>query len=209
MKDNFGLLATLDRLFSGDRNSVLSLNEFLEGFEGRSYAFAVLAINVANIIPSGIPWLSTITGVPMLYVLAQFFAGHPVPSLPDAIGRRGLPRGKLQDFLNRARRFIRWLENTVHARYEGWVNGVPRRLLLAALSIDVLILALPIPFDNFFPAWAILFFCFALIEDDGLMAMLGWAMTATTACWTAFLLMVGHAAISAAITALKAALFQH
>ena len=208
MKDNFGLLATLDRLFAGDRNSVLSLNEFLEGFEGRSYAFAVLAINIANIIPSGIPWLSTITGVPMLYVLGQYFAGHPVPSLPDAIGRRGLPRGKLQDFLNRARRFIRWLETTVHARYEGWVNGVPRRLLLAALSIDVLILALPIPFDNFFPAWAILFFCFALIEDDGLMAMFGWAMTAITACWTVFLLMVGHAAISAATAALKAAMFQ-
>ena len=209
MKDNFGLLATLDRLLGGDRNSVLSLNKFLEGFEGRSYAFAVLAINIANIIPSGIPWLSTITGVPMLYVLAQYVAGHPVPCLPATIGKRGLPRGKLQDFLNRARRFIRWLENTVHARYEGWVNGVPRRLLLFALSIDVLILALPIPFDNFFPAWAILFFCFALIEDDGLMAMFGWAMTAVTACWTVFLLMVGHAAISAAISALKAAVFQH
>ena len=207
MKDNFGLLATLDRLFAGDRNSVLSLNEFLEGFEGRSYAFAVLAINIANIIPSGIPWLSTITGVPMLYVLAQYFGGHPVPCLPATIGRRGLPRGKLQDFLNRARRFIRCLENTVHARYERWVNGVPRRLLLFALSIDVLILALPIPFDNFFPAWAILFFCFALIEDDGVMAMCGWAMTAITAGWTVFLLMVGHAAISAAISTLRAAMF--
>lgn len=207
MKDNFGLLATLDRLFAGDRRSVLSLKEFLEGFEGRSYAFAILAINIANIIPSGIPWLSTITGVPMLYVLAQYFAGHPVPSLPATIGKRGLPRGRLQDFLNRARRFIRWLENTVHARYEGWVNGVPRRLLLLALSTDVLILALPIPFDNFFPAWAILFFCFALIEDDGVMAMCGWVMTAITACWTVFLLMVGHAAISAAISTLRAAMF--
>ncbi len=49
---------------------------------------------------------------------------------------------------------------------------MPRRLLLLAWAMDVLILALPIPFDNFFPAWAILFFCFALIEDDGLMAML-------------------------------------
>lgn len=207
MKDNFGLLTTLDGLFSGDRNSVLTLNEFLEGFAGRSFAFAVLAINIANIIPSGIPWLSTITGVPMLYILAQYFAGRPVPCLPLMIGKRGLPRGKLQDFLNRARRFIQWLENTVHARYEWWVNGLPRRLLLLAWTMDVLILALPIPFDNFFPAWAILFFCFALIEDDGLMAMLGWLMTAVTACWTVFLLMVGHAAISAAFSTLRAVMF--
>jgi hypothetical protein len=207
MKDNFGLLDTLDRLFHGDRRSILTLNEFLAELQGRSYAFAVLALNVANVIPTGIPWLSTITGVPMLYLLAQYFAGRPVPSLPLMIGKRGLPRGKLQDFLDRARRFIRWLENTVHARYEWWVNGLPRRLMLLAWALDVLILALPIPFDNFFPAWAILFFCFALIEDDGLMAMLGWLLTTITVCWTVFLLMVGHAAILAAFSTLKAIIF--
>ena len=207
MKDNFGLLDTLDRLFHGDRRSVLTLNEFLAELQGRSYAFAVLALNVANVIPTGIPWLSTITGVPMLYLLAQYFAGRPVPSLPLMIGKRGLPRGKLQDFLDRARRFIRWLENTVHARYAWWVNGLPTPLMLTAWALDVLILALPIPFDNFFPAWAILFFCFALIEDDGLMAILGWLLTAVTLSWTVFLLMVGHAAISAAISTLKAIIF--
>lgn len=203
MKDNFGLLETLEQLFSGDRNSVLTLNEFLAGLEGRSYAFAILALNIPNVIPSGIPWLSTLTGVPMLFLLVQFFAGHPVPSLPSTIGRRGLPRGKLQAFLLRARRYIVWLENTVHARHEWWVNGLPRRFLLAAWTVDIVILALPIPFDNLFPALAILFFCFALIEDDGVMAMLGWLLTFVTAAWTVFLLMVGHATIMAVIVAAK------
>ena len=207
MKDNFGLYTTLDRLFGGDRTSVLTLDEFLKGLEGRSYAFAVLALNMPNVIPTGIPWLSTVTGVPMLLLLAQFFAGRPVPSLPRMIGCRGLPRGKLQVFLKRAHRSIDWLENAVHARYEGWVNGLPRRLLLAAWVINVVILALPIPFDNLFPAIAILFFCFALIEDDGVMAMLGWLFTAITAAWTVFLLMVGHAAIKALFGAAKAYLF--
>ena len=69
-----------------------------------------------------------------------------------------------------------------------------------------MILALPIPFDNLFPAWAILFFCLALIEDDGVMAMLGWLFTLVTAVWTVFLLMVGHAAIMAAVSTIKNAL---
>lgn len=207
MKDNFGLYDALDRMFSGSRESVLTLDEFLTGLQGRSYAFAILALNVPNIIPSGIPWLSTVTGVPMLFVLTQFFAGRPVPSLPKMIGRRGLSRGKLQNFLSRARRYIRWLEDAVHARYEWWVNGTPRRLLLAAWSLDILILALPIPFDNLFPAGAILFFCLALIEDDGMMAMLGWLLTAVTAVWTVFLLVVGRAAILALLDALGSLLF--
>ncbi len=204
MKDNFGLYDALDGMFAGARESVLTLDEFLVGLQGRSYAFAILALNVPNCIPTGIPWLSTITGVPMLFLLAQFFAGQPVPSLPKVIGRRGLSRGKLQVFLARARRSIGWLEDTVHARHEAWVNGMPRRLLLFAWSLDILLLALPIPFDNLFPAWAILFFCLALIEDDGVMAMLGWLLTVVTAIWTAFLFMVGHAAITAAISTLRA-----
>ena len=195
MKDNFGLYVTLEGMFAGERDSRLTLDDFLLGLHGRSYAFAILALNIPNCIPTGIPWLSTITGVPMLFLLAQFFAGRPVPSLPGAIGRRSLPRGKLQLFLARSRRFITWLEETVHARQEAWVNGMPRRLLLLAWSVDILLLALPIPFDNLFPAYAILFFCFALIEDDGVMAMLGWLLTLVTAVWTAFLLMVGHTAI--------------
>ena len=207
MKDNFGLYDALAGMFSGTRESVLTLDEFLVGLQGRSYAFAILALNIPNCIPTGIPWLSTITGVPMLLLLAQFFAGRPVPSLPKAIGRRGLSRGKLQTCLARARRSIRWLENTVHARHEAWVNGLPRRLLLLAWSANILLLALPIPFDNLFPAYAILFFCFALIEDDGVMAMLGWLLTAVTAVWTVFLLMVGHAAIMTVIAAVKDYLF--
>jgi hypothetical protein len=207
MKDTFAFYDTLDRMFGGARESVLTLDEFLTGLQGRSYAFAIMALNVPNIVPTGIPWLSTITGVPMLFLLSQYFAGRSVPSLPKMIGRRGLPRGKLQRFLVRSRRYIRWLEDTVHVRYEWWVTGTPRQFLLAAWSIDILILALPIPFDNLFPAAAILFFCLALIEDDGAMAMLGWLMTAVTVVWTTFLLLVGRAAIMAAITALRGFIF--
>ena len=207
MKDNFALLDTLDGLFRGTRESVLRLDDFLAALDGRSYAFAILALNLPNCIPTGIPWLSTVTGVPMLILLFQMFTGRPVPSLPAVIGRRGLPRGRLQDFLARARRFIGKLERAVHARQEWLVSGLPRRFLLAAWSLVILILALPLPFDNLLPAWAILFFCLALIEDDGIMAILGWLFTFLTLAWTVFLLMMGRAAIVGAFVALQNILF--
>ena len=203
MKDNFGLLQTLEGLFAGDGRSVLTLDDFLAGLQGRSYAFAIAALNLPNCIPTGIPWLSTITGLPMVFLLVQFFLGRPVPSLPAFVGRRGLKRSRLQTFLRVSRRHIEWLENAVHARHEWWVNGMPRRALLLAWSADIVLLALPIPFDNLFPAWAILFFCLALIEDDGVMAMMGWLLTAITAVWTVFLLMIGHAAIMATIATIN------
>src|SRR5262245_29136652 len=99
MRDRGPLLPTLDRLFSGPRESVLTLGEFVRGLEGRSYAFTIAALDLPNCIPTGIPFLSTLTGVPMLLLMAQGYLGRPTPQLPGFIARRGLPRGKLQDFL--------------------------------------------------------------------------------------------------------------
>ena len=202
MSERGALLSTLDRLFAGPRESVLTLDEFLNGLETRSYAFAIAALDVINVVPTGIPWLSTVTGVPMFLLVIQYFLGRPAPSLPPFIGRRGLSRGKLQDFLGRARRHIARLENAVHPRRDWWVSGLPRRALLVAWLLLIVLLALPVPFDNLLPAVAILFFCLALLEGDGVMAMLGWLFTIITAIWTIFLLTIGHMVISQLLKAI-------
>jgi hypothetical protein len=207
MSERGALLPTLDRLFAGPRDSILTVEAFLQGLESRSYAFAIAALNLPNCIPTGIPWLSTVTGVPMFLLVMQYFLGRPVASLPKVVGRRGLPRAKLQDVLARVRHHIERLENAIHPRRTWWVTGLPRRCLQFAWMLLIVLLALPIPFDNLLPAWAILFFCLALIEGDGVMAMLGWLFTFFTAIWTVFLLMIGHAAIMAAIAAVQHVLF--
>ena len=203
MSERGALLPTLDRLFAGPRDSMLSIQGFLEGLQSRSYAFVIVALNLPNCVPTGIPLLSTITGVPMLLLVAQYFLGRQVPSLPDFIGRHGLPRGRLRDMLVRVRRHIERLETTIHPRRLWWVTGVPRRCLQVTCVLLIVLLALPIPFDNLLPAWAILFFCLALIEGDGVMAMLGWLFTLFTAAWTVFLAIIGHAAIMVAIATLR------
>jgi hypothetical protein len=185
------LLITLDRLFAGPRDSLLSLDEFLRGLNSRSYPFMIAALNLPNCIPTGIPGLSTVTGIPMLLLLAQYLAGRPSPSLPRFVGQRSLPRGRLQSCLESCRRYVAWLEDRLHPRLEALLTGLPRRCLLLAWTLNIVVLALPIPFDNLFPAWAILFFCLALVEDDGVMALLGWILTAVTGLWTAFLLVTG------------------
>jgi hypothetical protein len=191
MKENGSLLPTLDRLFAGPRDSRLTIAAFLEGLETRSFAFIVAALVLPNCIPTGIPLLSTVTGIPMVLVVAQAYLGRTTPRLPDYLGRRALQRGRLQDFLVRVRPHIERLEAAIHPRQHWWVKGVQRRALHGASSLMIVILALPIPFDNLFAAWAILFFCLALLEGDGVMAMLGWLLTLATLAWTALLLIVG------------------
>jgi len=79
MSERDALLPALDRLFAGPRQSVLTLDEFLEGLDTRSYAFAIAALDVINCVPTGIPWLSTVTGVPMFLLAIQYFLGRHSP----------------------------------------------------------------------------------------------------------------------------------
>ncbi len=193
MSDRSALLPTLERLFAGPREQILTLGALLAGLETRSYAFIIAALDLPNCVPTGLPLLSTITGVPMLLFAVQGLLDRPALVLPKRLADHAFPRGKLQDFLERVRRPVGWLEEAVHPRYEGWLRGLPRLLLQVAWVLCIFILALPIPFDNLLAAWAILFFCLAQLERDGVMAMLGWAFTLLTALWTAFLLVIGPA----------------
>ena len=102
-----------------------------------------------------------------------------------------MARGRLQDFLARMRPYLERIEAAIHPRFSWWMTGIRRRLLHVACAVVIVVLALPIPFDNLFAAWAILFFCLALLAEDGAMAMLGWLLTAVTLAWTTFLLIVG------------------
>jgi hypothetical protein len=191
MTDERSLLATLERLFAGPRDSQLTIAAFLEGLETRSYPFIVAALVLPNCVPTGIPFLSTVTGIPMVLVVAQAFVGRTSPWMPESVARYSLRRGKLQDFLARMHRHLERIEAAIHPRHAWWVTGLRRRVLHVACAVIIVILALPIPFDNLFAAWSILFFCLALLEDDGVMAMLGWLLTIVTLVWTAFLVIVG------------------
>jgi len=191
MTEDRSLLATLDRVFAGPRESPLTVAAFLEGLETRSYPFIVAALALPNCIPTGIPLLSTVTGIPMVLIVLQAFLGRTSPWLPDSIGRYAVSRGRMQDFLRRMHPRLERIEAAIHPRWSWWVTGTRRRLLHLACAMDIVILPLPIPFDNLSAAWAIVLFCLALLEDDGLMATLGWLLTAVTFAWTAFLLIVG------------------
>jgi len=186
--DRESLVDLLAKLFAGPREARVTVAQLMDDMRGRAYPLMVVVFDIPNCIPTGIPWLSTITGIPIVILIGQMLMGYEVPTLPALIARKSMPRGRLQDFLERARRSIVRLEKAVHPRLAGWTTGAFGFWLSLALLFNAVILALPIPFDNFPPAWAVMFFALALLERDGLMALAGWVMTLATLAWTALLL---------------------
>ena len=109
MTDRGALLPTLERLFAGPRDQVLTVGALLAGLEARSYAFIIAVLDLPNCVPTGIPLLSTVTGVPMLLFAVQGLLGRPAPTLPARLADHPMPLGKLQDSLDCVRGPINWL----------------------------------------------------------------------------------------------------
>lgn len=144
----------------------------------RSFGFLLLLFALPNSIPFvGIPGVSTVTGVVLIVIALQMMGGLRRLYLPVAIQRRSFSGRAFKKLIQKAAPWLAKLERLLTPRWlwmtslhaERWLGGVC--LLLALLLI------LPIPFGNFFPAFAIVLLALGLIEKDGLFVAAGLAMT--------------------------------
>lgn len=151
----------------------VSFAEIRDALAGRTYGALMLLFSLPNLIPSGIPGLSTVLGLPILLLSLQLIAAVQRPWLPAALLRRTIPRQRLKQVLDACLPTMRRVERLLRPRWlplTGWL-GV--RLLALVCFVLAIVLILPIPFGNWPPALAIAFLSLALIERDGLACAVG------------------------------------
>ena len=84
---------------------------------------------------------------------------------------------------------LRWLEKPIRPRLTPVVVGVGERMIGVVGVIHALTLALPIPMGNLPQAVALILLALALIELDGLMAILGYIASIAAVIWLALVVL--------------------
>jgi hypothetical protein len=133
----------------------------------------VLALPMATPL-SAIPGISSVFGLPLVVVCAQLMLGYPRPLLPAALARRAVRREALARAVERADPWLAKIERAVHPRLPALTGIAAERALGAVCTVMAVLLALPIPGANQPPAFAVTLFAVALVERDGVFAILGW-----------------------------------
>lgn len=180
--------ALLERLYGGGVVADQTLNEVLQGLEGRGPLTLLVLLNLPFMTPIILPGLSILFGLVMVYLSAQMLLGRPV-RLPVLLGDRRIPGPVLSRVVRAGVKGVRWLERGIHPRPTRWVTSAAARRLNAALILWLaLLLALPlpptIPGSNLIPGGAILLLALSMAEEDGV--VIRWAYGATLAA-TAYL----------------------
>lgn len=154
----------------------------------------LLLLAVPNVVP--MPGLSTVVGVPMIFLGLQMALGARRPWLPRRLSAAGFDRESFRSMLDRALPRLRKVERLLHPRFPVLTSGPAERLLGLVAAILGAVLALPIVFGNLPPAVGVGLIALGLIERDGAAVLIGLVVGALSLLWVAALVLgLGEAAI--------------
>lgn len=171
----------------------VTLREVIAVLRGRAYLLLVILLALPFCAPVSLPGLSTPLGAVIALVSLRLALGQR-PWLPERLLDWRLPPGFFAQVFRVTARLLRFLETLLRPRATAFVQARILRNLHAVVmfvAACVLLLPLPIPLTNTFPAWAIILIAAGLLERDGAFVAAGYAMFAAG---TAYFVLLGGAA---------------
>ena len=160
----------------------LTLGELMGRLEGRVYTLLLILLAAPFCQPIALPGVSTPFGI-VIALLGLRFAFRQTPWLPQRLLRTKLSSRFLPIVLRASSRLLTWIERFLHPRMV-WLFEYRITQFLAGATIFfcglLLLLPLPIPFSNLFPALTVVAMAASMAERDGAILIVGWIVFAIT-----------------------------
>lgn len=158
----------------------ISVAELTERFGDRAIGALLFVFGLACMLPLP-PGATTIFGLPLVLLAPQLIVRGSAPWLPRRVREREISVADLRKGLPRAIRWLRKVEAISKPRL-GFVFGPLGERLIGFVCLALaLVLILPIPGGNIVPAMAVSALSFALIQRDGVIALVGYGLAVTSA----------------------------
>ena len=163
-------------------NRPVRLSELMDATQGRGFNLLLLLISLPFLSPIPLLGLSTPFGFIVLLIGSRLALGRQ-PWLPQRLLQRELPARFIARVFAASIRMAHWMEVLLRPRldylHEQWLY---RRIggTLIMLSGLLLLLPLPIPLTNSFPALTVVLLATGAMERDGLFFLGGCAVFALT-----------------------------
>ena len=148
----------------------IRLDELAAVFQGRASNVLLILLALPFLTPVPLPLLSIPFGI-IIALSGLCMALRRKPWLPSRLADKQLPAGALTRILSAAGRIIGWLERLakprwIYPEHLRWFRRLSGMLIVVAGSL--LLLPLPIPFSNLFPAIAVVLLALGGLQRDGL-----------------------------------------
>src|SRR5215210_7630568 len=153
----------------------ITLGEMAEAFGDRAFGLLILLL----CLPSLLPLMASVFGLPMLILGVQMGLGRRVPKLPGFIARRGIKRADLLRLSGASSKWLKRVEQYVKPRPGFFTSPIGDRLFGWLTAYVALMLILPGPGTNGPPAFGNIVMALGLVEHDS--RVTGWGVVLTVA----------------------------
>ena len=151
----------------------ITLGEMAEAFGDRAFGLLILLL----CLPSLLPGMASVFGIPMLILGAQMGMGRRVPKLPRFIARQSIKREDLLRLSGGNSSWIKRIEQYVKPR-PGFFTGPAGDKVVGWLTVYcALMLILPGPGTNGPPAFGNIIMALGVVEADNRVIGIGAALT--------------------------------
>lgn len=161
----------LTTIAADDSRERISVRDLMAMMPGRALTGLILLFAAPNVVP-GPPGLSTVLGLPLVYLTFQLMMGKK-PWLPNLIAERSLMREDLAVMVDRIAPLLARVERLLRPRFYLLANRRAEHVVGAFCLLLSIILTLPVPLGNMLPALAISLMALGLLQRDGLWVAIG------------------------------------
>ncbi len=187
------VLAGIAGTTTGDR---VRLRDLVEALGERAFGLLILVFALPNAVGLGtIPGVSTVFGLPQIFIAAQMTVGLSRPWLPAWLLDRSIARADFVTMVETSRPYLVKIERLLRPRWMVLSESVVERLLGLVFLVLALIVSLPIPFGNQPPAAARAVIAIGLVHRDGLWVTMGLVAALVSVAIAAAVVFGGAAAI--------------
>jgi hypothetical protein len=173
----------------------MTIAELARRLHHSGFGLVVIFVCLPFLQPVPLGGLSTVLGPFVALQGARLCRGEKELHLPDWIGRRRIEEKTLQLLLGAARRFFGLAEKFCRPRLKVLLAHERAAGAGIALSGALLALPFPIPLSNMVCAVPAVLLALSALEEDGLMALLGWLGLLLSAAFHAGLAILGGDAL--------------
>lgn len=166
----------LERLMQGEAEAFqpLTLAGLLEISQERMFGVLFVALALPMSVPLPHFGLTLPVAGVLVALAGQMLLGHRLPWLPSRVLNYDLRRGGLQRVLRFGLPWLRRLETVARPRLEIICTSLWGKVLLAsAILLATVLMVIPLPGTNAPPAVGILLVGVGLLEEDGLLSLVG------------------------------------
>lgn len=177
------IVAEVAARFPGER---ITLGEMAEAFGDRAFGLLILLL----LLPSLLPGMASVFGLPILLLGVQMGLGRRTPKLPGFLARQSVKRTDLLRLTGVSSTWMNRIEQYVRPRPGFFTSLVGDRLFGWLTAYAALMLILPGPGTNGPPAFGNIVMALGLVEHDNRVMAWGVGLTIAGCAFATFVLVI-------------------